>query len=92
MESAIRLSAELAEDLMRNIWICRRKQQKVSTNTEDVQIIKFSRADRVLSLLTVNSNLKVHDTTMPIDSLLLFQRITVMKRTNEGFAPTWSMN
>lgn len=45
--------------------------------------IKFSRADRVLPLLTVNSNLKVHDTTVPIDPLLLFQRISVVKRTNE---------
>jgi hypothetical protein len=34
--------------------------------------IKFSRADRVLPLLSVNSNVKVHNKTVPIDPLLLF--------------------
>ncbi|KMQ87541.1 hypothetical protein RF55_13145 [Lasius niger] len=55
-------------------------EKKIGNNFND---IKFSRADRVLSLLTVNSNVKVRDTTVPIDPLLLFQRISVMKRSNK---------
>jgi len=45
--------------------------------------VKFQRTDRVLSLLTVNSTIKIHDTETAVDPLLLFQRIIVIKRTNE---------
>lgn len=55
-------------------------QKKVGQTFYD---IKFLRADRVLSLLSVNSNVKVHNKTVPIDPLLLFQRICVIKRTND---------
>lgn len=49
--------------------------------------IKFSRPDRVLSLLTVNSNFKVHDTTVHINPLLLFQRISVINYLQYKLAP-----
>ncbi|KAL6438744.1 hypothetical protein ACFW04_004618 [Cataglyphis niger] len=47
-----------------------RMEQKIGNNFND---IKFRRADRVLPLLIVST----------IDPLLLFQRISVMKKTNE---------
>lgn len=55
-------------------------QKKIGQTFGD---IKFLRADRVLPLLSVNSNVKVHNKAVPIDPLLLFQRICVMKRSNE---------
>lgn len=41
---------------------------------------KFKHANRVLPLLTVKSSVKVHDCLVPIDPLLLFQRISLNKK------------
>ena len=48
-----------------------------NTNFSD---IKLTRKDRVIPLLSVNSKMKIHDDVIPIDPLLLFQRICVSKK------------
>ena len=45
--------------------------------------IKLKRSNKVLSLLCVNSSVKVHDCKVAIDPLLLFQRISVFKKFDE---------
>lgn len=45
--------------------------------------IKLSKKDTVISLLGVNSKLKIGDKVIPVDPLLLFQRICVMKKSDE---------
>lgn len=52
----------------------------MGTNFND---IKFTHASRVLPISTVNSKIKVHDRTVPVDPLLLFQRISAMKKSTE---------
>lgn len=42
--------------------------------------IKLKRSDKVLPLLTANSCVKVHNTKIFIDPLLLFQRISIIKK------------
>lgn len=44
--------------------------------------IKLSKKDKVISLIGVNSKVKIGD-IVPIDPLLLFQRICIMKKSNE---------
>lgn len=46
-------------------------------------IIKLSKKHKVISLHGVNSKLKIGDKIIPVDPLLLFQRICVMKKTDE---------
>jgi len=41
--------------------------------------IKFKRADKVLPLLTIVSTIKVPDEKVPIDPILLFQRMSITK-------------
>ena len=41
--------------------------------------IKLKRADKVLPLLTMSSTIKVHDEKVPIDPVLLFQRMSITK-------------
>ena len=41
--------------------------------------IKLKRADKVLPLLTISSAIKVHDEKVPIDSVLLFQHMSITK-------------
>lgn len=41
--------------------------------------IKLKRADKVLPLLTMSSTIKVHDEKVPVDPVLLFQRMSVTK-------------
>lgn len=41
--------------------------------------IKLKRADKVLSLLTLSSTIKFHDEKVPIDPILLFQRMSITK-------------
>ncbi|GBN73034.1 hypothetical protein AVEN_44198-1 [Araneus ventricosus] len=41
--------------------------------------IKLKRVDKVLPLLTISSALKVHDEKVPIDPVLLFQRMSITK-------------
>lgn len=45
--------------------------------------IKQSRKDKVIPLLGVNSKLKIGEKTITVDPLLLFQRISVMKKSDE---------
>lgn len=45
--------------------------------------IKLKRADRVLPLLTISSSVKVHNEEVPVDPLLLFQRISITKRFDD---------
>ena len=50
-------------------------------NNENFKDLKLRRKDKCLSLLaTVNSKIKIDDTIVPVDPLLLFQRISVMKK------------
>lgn len=44
--------------------------------------IKLSKKDKVISLHGVNSKLKIGDTTVAVDPLLLFQRICVIKKSD----------
>ncbi|GBM10337.1 hypothetical protein AVEN_141917-1 [Araneus ventricosus] len=41
--------------------------------------IKLKRADKGLLLLTISSAIKVHDEKVPIDPVLLFQRMSIIK-------------
>ncbi|GBN36812.1 hypothetical protein AVEN_37218-1 [Araneus ventricosus] len=41
--------------------------------------IKLNRVDKVLPLLTISSAIKVHDEKVPIDPVLLFQRMSITK-------------
>lgn len=41
--------------------------------------IKLKNTDKVLPLLAVSSNVKVHDEEVPIDPVLLFQGMSVTK-------------
>ncbi|GBL88163.1 hypothetical protein AVEN_29539-1 [Araneus ventricosus] len=41
--------------------------------------IKLKRVDKALPLLTISSAIKVHDEKAPIDSVLLFQRMSITK-------------
>ncbi|GBM19706.1 hypothetical protein AVEN_79781-1 [Araneus ventricosus] len=41
--------------------------------------IKLKRVDKVLLLLTISSAIKVHDEKVPIDPVLLFQRMSIIK-------------
>ncbi|GBN69821.1 hypothetical protein AVEN_121510-1 [Araneus ventricosus] len=41
--------------------------------------IKLKRVDKVLPLLTISSAIKVHDEKVPIDPVLLFQRMSITK-------------
>ncbi|GBN59827.1 hypothetical protein AVEN_191614-1 [Araneus ventricosus] len=41
--------------------------------------IKLKRVDKVLSLLIISSAIKVHDEKVPIDPVLLFQRMSITK-------------
>lgn len=54
-----------------------------SINNENFDSIKLSRKDKVLSLHAVNSKLKIGDQVIAVDPLLLFQRICVMKKSDE---------
>lgn len=45
--------------------------------------IKLSKKDKVIPLIGVNSKLKIGDSFVPVDPLLLFQRISVMKKSDE---------
>lgn len=45
--------------------------------------IKQSKENKIISLLGVNSKLKIGEKTIAIDPLLLFQRICVMKKSDE---------
>lgn len=39
--------------------------------------IKFKRADRVLPLLAMSSTIKIHYVKVPVDPVLLFQRMSI---------------
>ncbi|GBM92934.1 hypothetical protein AVEN_136426-1 [Araneus ventricosus] len=54
---------------------------------ENFQGIKYSRAGRVVSLQIVNTHLTAHDVTVPIDALLLFQRFSIIKRSDDDLLP-----
>ncbi|GBN63618.1 hypothetical protein AVEN_238922-1 [Araneus ventricosus] len=41
--------------------------------------IKLKRVDKVLPLLTISRTIKVHDEKVPIDPVLLFQRMSITK-------------
>jgi len=41
--------------------------------------IKLKRVDKVLPLLTISSTIKVHDDKVPVDPILLFQRMRITK-------------
>lgn len=45
--------------------------------------IKLSKKDKVIALIGVNSKVKISDKTMPVNPLLLFQRICVMKKSDK---------
>lgn len=45
--------------------------------------IKLSRKDRALPLSTVNSSIKINDEKVSVDPFLLFQRISINKKTDE---------
>ncbi|KAJ8887394.1 hypothetical protein PR048_013609 [Dryococelus australis] len=45
--------------------------------------VKLKRCDKVVPLLNVNNYLKIHDSIVPVDSLLLFRRISVLKKCEE---------
>lgn len=47
--------------------------------------ISFSRKKRVLSLSAVTSSLKIADTVVPVDPMLLFQRIAFTKESQDQF-------
>lgn len=56
-------------------------KKMVGSNFES---LKFKRSDRVLSLANVNSNMRVHGTTVPVNTNLLFQRIlSVLKNEDD---------
>lgn len=40
---------------------------------------KLKRADKLLPLLSMNSTMKIHDEKVPIDPVLLFQRMSITK-------------
>lgn len=48
--------------------------------------IKLKRANKVLPFLTVTSSIKIHNTKVVIDLLLLFQRMSVTKKFEDQFA------
>lgn len=45
--------------------------------------IKLSKRDKIIPLIGVSSKLKIGDKYVPVDPLLLFQRLCVMKKTDE---------
>lgn len=45
--------------------------------------VKLSRKDKVLPLATLNSAVKIHGEVVPLDPLLIFQRIAISKKNNE---------
>lgn len=49
------------------------------SNCQTFNNIKLKRADKVLLLLTISSTIKVHDEEVPIDPILLFQRVSITK-------------
>lgn len=52
-------------------------------NGQNFKDLKLTKKDKVVSLLTVNNKIKVYDEVIPIDELLLFQRICVLKKSEE---------
>lgn len=52
----------------------------IGSNFKDV---KFKRVDKVHPLATVNSAIKIHDAIVPVDPMLLFQRIIIAKKDDE---------
>ncbi|KAK4873122.1 hypothetical protein RN001_015151 [Aquatica leii] len=52
----------------------------IGNNFKDV---KMKRASRVLFLPIVNSAVKIHNTIVPIDPVLLFQRIMIAKKDDD---------
>ena len=52
-------------------------------NGQNMEDLKLKRNDRVLSLLSVNSKIKLNDKEVPIDKLLIFQRICIIKKSDE---------
>lgn len=57
---------------------------KVMKKTEgkNLRELKLLRKDKINSLLAKNNKIKIHDDVIPVD-LLLFQRICVLKKTDE---------
>ena len=51
----------------------------MSKMTGETFNIKLKRADKVLPLLTMSSTIKVHDKKVPVDPVLLFQRMSISK-------------
>ncbi|GBM34396.1 hypothetical protein AVEN_124090-1 [Araneus ventricosus] len=47
--------------------------------------IKLNRVDKVLPLLTISRAIKVHDEKVPIDPVLLFQRMSITKSFEDEF-------
>ncbi|GBM02350.1 hypothetical protein AVEN_31259-1 [Araneus ventricosus] len=54
--------------------------KKVGDNFHDIQ---YSRGDRVLSLKIVNAHVTIHGVTVTVDPLLLFQRFSIIKRSDD---------
>lgn len=49
---------------------------------KNVRELKLLRKDKINSLLAKNNKIKIHDNVIPVDPLLLFQRICVLKKTD----------
>lgn len=45
--------------------------------------MKFKRKDKVIPLLAANSSIKIDEVAIPIDPLLLFQRMCIAKKSDE---------
>lgn len=50
---------------------------------QNITNISFKRKDNVMPLITVSSCIRIQDEVVPIDSLLLFQRICMTKQSEE---------
>lgn len=59
------------------------KQAMAKMADLDFSNIKLARKDRALPLSTVSSSIKINDEKIPVDPLLLFQRISISKKTDE---------
>ena len=52
-------------------------------NNTNFKELRLKRSDKCLPLLTMSSNIKVDNEIVPINPLLIFQRISIMKKSQD---------
>lgn len=61
-------------------------------NSKDFKEAKLSRKDKIIPLLASTSKIQVNNDFVPIDLLLLFQRICVLKNRMKNSKIIWLLN